>query len=58
MSQLAFLLKFSVARGGEDERGRDDSEDSTRDIHVFGHTQLIDLNAIEHVTPSMRQPSE
>ena len=47
-----------MARGGEDERGRDDSEDSTRDIHVFGHTQLIDLNAIEHVTPSMRQPSE
>ena len=38
--------------------GIDDSEDSTSDIYVFDYTQFIDSNATEHVTPSMRQPSE
>jgi len=38
--------------------GIDDSEDSTSDIYLFDYTQFIDPNATEHVTPSMRQPSE
>ena len=42
----------------EDFDGIDDSEDSTSDIYVFDYTQFIDPNATEHVTPSMRQPSE
>jgi hypothetical protein len=54
---LVFLLKFSVARDGEYERSRDDSENSTTDIYVSDHNQFIDLNATEHVTPRVRQPS-
>ncbi len=48
----------SAKTSDADFDGIDDSEDSTSDTYVFDHTQFIDLNATEHVTPSMRQPSE
>ena len=40
----------------EDFDGIDDSEDSTSDRYLFDHTQFISPNAVEYITPSMRQP--
>lgn len=40
----------------EDFDGIDDSEDSTSNRYLFDHTQFVVPNAVEHITPSMRQP--
>jgi hypothetical protein len=40
----------------EDFDGIDDSEDSTSDRYIFDYTRFIDSDAVEHITPSMRQP--
>lgn len=37
--------------------GIDDADDTSSDRYVFDHSEFVVLDAIEHVTPSMRQTS-
>ena len=40
----------------EDFDGIDDSEDSTSNRYIFDYTRFNTPDAVEHITPSMRQP--